>query len=320
MRRAMTNMWIVAVVLAVPWATVSAQTPMGTAFTYQGRLADGGVPANGDYDSRFELYDAETDGSQVGDTVFEDDVTVANGLFTVQVDFGTDIFAGDALWLEVGVRPGDSTGAYTTLDPRQELTPVPYAIQAETATAVPGGISGSGTANYIAKFVDSNTIGDSVIYESAGAVGIGTPSPAHDLDVQGEIYASDGLHTGDSAYGDGVRFGNKYSSAADINPIVTCRSGYLWWDYSEKALKLTETNAYNGYCHYAGYRLEHGIGLSLFGSFVPPGETKTLATLSGNGGFATVQITSEGPNAGYIFLHCMYSNGKFVAHYRYRYQ
>jgi len=30
----------------------------GTAFTYQGRLTDGGSPANGGYDLRFSIYDA----------------------------------------------------------------------------------------------------------------------------------------------------------------------------------------------------------------------------------------------------------------------
>ena len=44
-------------------------TTIGTAFTYQGRLADGGNPANGVYDFQFELYDAETNGVQVGSPV-----------------------------------------------------------------------------------------------------------------------------------------------------------------------------------------------------------------------------------------------------------
>jgi len=29
-------------------------TPLGTAFTYQGRLSDGGAPASGIYDLRFD--------------------------------------------------------------------------------------------------------------------------------------------------------------------------------------------------------------------------------------------------------------------------
>jgi hypothetical protein len=33
-------------------------SPMGTVFTYQGRLNDGGNPASGNYDVKFTLYDA----------------------------------------------------------------------------------------------------------------------------------------------------------------------------------------------------------------------------------------------------------------------
>ena len=34
--------------------------PVGTTFTYQGRLIDGGIAANGAYDLRFKLFDAAT--------------------------------------------------------------------------------------------------------------------------------------------------------------------------------------------------------------------------------------------------------------------
>jgi len=40
--------------------------PLGTAFTYQGRLSAGGQPASGSYDLRFILYNADIGGSQVG--------------------------------------------------------------------------------------------------------------------------------------------------------------------------------------------------------------------------------------------------------------
>ena len=44
--------------LAAPLSTVFAQ---GTAFMYQGRLNDGGNPANGNYDLRFAIYDSTND-------------------------------------------------------------------------------------------------------------------------------------------------------------------------------------------------------------------------------------------------------------------
>src|SRR5207247_4630344 len=60
----------------------------GTAFTYQGKLNDGGNPANGQYDFQFSLYDALTGGAQQGSTVTVTNVTVTAGSFTVQLDFG----------------------------------------------------------------------------------------------------------------------------------------------------------------------------------------------------------------------------------------
>ena len=107
-----------------------------TAFTYQGRLANAGQPANGAYDMTFALFDAVTDGSQVGSTNTIPAIGITNGLFMVELDFGGN-FPGADRWLEIGVRPA-SGGAFTTLSPRQKLTATPYAITAGNLT---GGLS-----------------------------------------------------------------------------------------------------------------------------------------------------------------------------------
>jgi hypothetical protein len=114
---------------------------LGSAFNYNGRLADSGKAVTGAYDFRFALYDALSGGGTVGTpaTLFLAPVGVTNGLFTVTLDFGSAAFDGSARWLEIAVRPGGG-GAYTTLAPRQSLTPVPYALYtplAATATSVP---------------------------------------------------------------------------------------------------------------------------------------------------------------------------------------
>jgi hypothetical protein len=112
-----------------PQQITDPQATVSNAFTYQGQLTDSGNPANGQYGFQFILYNALTGGSQVGSIVTTDNVSVTNGLFTVALDFGS-VFDGTGLWLEAAVRPGDSTGNYTTLSPRQELTPAPYALYA----------------------------------------------------------------------------------------------------------------------------------------------------------------------------------------------
>jgi hypothetical protein len=121
-------------------AVAAAETPVGTAFTYQGRVADAGAPANGTYDIQLVLWDADIGGTQVGSTVVKEDVVVTAGLFTVEVDFGAAALSAARRFVEVGLRPGASTGAFVVLSPRHELTPAPSAIFAQTAPWV--GITG----------------------------------------------------------------------------------------------------------------------------------------------------------------------------------
>ena len=106
-----------------------------TAFTYQGRLADNGAPANGNYDLRFTLHDAEAAGGPVGTPIAVALVAVSNSLFTVTLDFGASVFNGSARWLEIAVRTNGSVAAYSTLAPRQPINSTPYAIQALNAAS-----------------------------------------------------------------------------------------------------------------------------------------------------------------------------------------
>jgi hypothetical protein len=82
------------------------------------------------------------------------DLDVIDGYFTAELDFGSDVFSGDGRWLDISVRPGDSTGGFTNLSPRQAITSVPYALQTR-------GI-----------FVDD-----------VGNIGIGTTSPYAELHI-----------------------------------------------------------------------------------------------------------------------------------------
>jgi hypothetical protein len=116
----------------------------GTAFTFQGLLTDNGVQVNGSHDLRLELYDAPNGGSPLGMNMLED-VPITDGLVAVQVDFGGGVFNGGPRWMEIAVRPGASSGGFTVLPPRQELTPTPYAIYATRAgSRQPGQNAGVG--------------------------------------------------------------------------------------------------------------------------------------------------------------------------------
>src|SRR5262249_38251375 len=86
------------------------------------------------YDLQFKLFDALVGGNQVGATLIRDDVTVTNGIFSVSLDFGATAFPGAQRFLEIAVRPGANSGAFTPLSPLQPITATPYAIRSLNAT------------------------------------------------------------------------------------------------------------------------------------------------------------------------------------------
>ncbi|MGE0480019.1 MAG: hypothetical protein AB7Q17_06050 [Phycisphaerae bacterium] len=138
-----------------------AQPPLGSAFTFQGQLKAGGIPAAGPHAMVFRLFDASSGGNPVGPTLTFDGlagnpppVTVVDGLFTVELEFGA-VFDGDRLWLDITVNG-------SALAPRSELAPVPHAAFASAPWT---------------------TTASNLSY-SAGNVGIGTGNPATKLHIQ----------------------------------------------------------------------------------------------------------------------------------------
>ena len=125
---------IASVLLAIV-APALAQTPLGTAFTYQGRLMDGGKPANGNYNLEFRLFDADVAGNQIGAPVTQNSTPVTGGLFTLALnvnnEFGASAFNGQARWLEVSVNG-------QPLTPRQPVTATPNALFALNADRLDG--------------------------------------------------------------------------------------------------------------------------------------------------------------------------------------
>lgn len=143
------SLWIGALALLVPIGAATAQPyAIGTAFTYQGEIEQAGsrvgTPTPVDCYFQFSLWDAPgsgqppTGGTQHGPTLSMT-TTVIDGLFTVELDFGSE-FNGDARWLEMAVCC-PSTCDVVTLSPRQELTPTPHAIRARSGVGGPNGLN-----------------------------------------------------------------------------------------------------------------------------------------------------------------------------------
>jgi len=261
--------------LMVCAAQLCQAEPMGTAFTYQGHLYDANHVANGLYDFQFKLYDANVGAGKVN----VPNVDVIDGYFTVELDFGSDVFDCNAVWLEIGVRPGDQNdpNVYTTLAPRQEVTPVPYALQTRgmfvddngnvgigTASpgvklqvgdtsvghdvyiagstssqsglffydgAIPGGMRYNFSSDDLSVFTAGNT---RVMIDSAGDVGIGTTSPAvklqvGDTDVGHDVYIAGATNSqsGLFFYDGGIPGGMRYNFSSDDLSVFTAGTARL---------------------------------------------------------------------------------------------
>src|SRR5881296_582851 len=80
------RLWVIGLLATVSVASAApAQSPLGTAFSYQGQLQNGSTPQNGPCDLRFKLYDAASSGTQIGSTQTLSGVGISNGLFTVSL-------------------------------------------------------------------------------------------------------------------------------------------------------------------------------------------------------------------------------------------
>jgi hypothetical protein len=191
------------VLLAIFSTQPTTAHAQGTAFTYQGRLNNGTNAANGIYDLRFAIYDAATAGTQQGSLLTNAATAISNGLFTVTLDFGNQ-FPGAARWLEIGVR-SNSVGTFQTLNPRQPLTPAPYAVFANTASNVSGSISGS----QIFGQVPSSALG-------------GTYSSPVNLSSSGNTFAGDGSGlTGVAKLAGGNAFAGSQTVDGEIKAMGT---------------------------------------------------------------------------------------------------
>lgn len=196
-------------------------TALPAAFTYQGRLLAGGAPVTGTYDMQFTLYDAQSGGAVIGMVVAKTNVPVANGLCTVELNFGW-VFTGTDCWLQVDVRPSGGM-SYSSLGPRQHLTAAPYALTA-MQLALPADLTGANDSQALVEVTNT------------GANGIGLYSSGKLYGVEGYSNSSSGM--GLYGYGAGASGRGVYGYAPSasgttygaVGRAVSTSGTGLWGD------------------------------------------------------------------------------------------
>jgi len=155
---------IAAILAALAGGSTHAQVAQLPDFTYQGRLAQDGQPANGAYDLAFTLYDAASGGHTLGAPQLETQFPVVDGLFTVSVAF-PGVISGNQTWLEVSVNG-------QPLLPRQAVSTTPVAQYALSGNPGPAGATGpQGAAGPVGPTGPDGAAGATGATGPAGATG-----------------------------------------------------------------------------------------------------------------------------------------------------
>jgi hypothetical protein len=248
--RSSTRCWLEVLALLAGTAATAVAGPIGTAFTYQGRLTDSDAPANGSYDLEFELFDASSGGIQIGDGILVGAVVVSDGLFTVSLDFGSAAFTGEERWLEIGVRPGGSAGPFTTLSPRQPVRPVPNALHSASSGHVAwSGVTGKPSG--FADDVDDDSLaalpcapGEAAVRGASSWSCGGTmpPTPGSPDYIQNQSASAQTASlniTGDALLGGGLKLGVVATSCSSSN------EGTLRYDAALKEVQYCDGSAWH---------------------------------------------------------------------------
>jgi trimeric autotransporter adhesin len=197
-------------------ALAAANAVVPPVVKFSGVLTDtNNKPVTGTVGVTFSLYQQSQGGAPLW-VETQNVIADKTGRYTVMLGSSTsqglpsDVFnSGEARWLGVQVQ-GQAE------QPRTVLMSVPYALKAADAETVGGlpasaflkaagsgsatgsgtgqavaGITGSGTANHITKWLSPTKLGNSNIFDGAGNVGIATTSPGATLDVNGSAIVRD---------------------------------------------------------------------------------------------------------------------------------
>jgi hypothetical protein len=293
----MKQILVLAVALYTLFTVLDAAFAQGTAFTYQGQLQEKDSLANGSYDLKLRLYDAITNGDLVAGPLTNFATAVSNGLFTVTIDF-SNVFDGAILWLDIGVRTNGAAN-FALLNPRQQLTPAPYAIFANTSSNVSGTVS----AGQLNGKVGNSQLANSSITVTAGTGlgggGVVALGGSTTINNAGVLSVSGNADITASTVGGAVILGDTATSADTASAIVK-RDGSGNFSAGSVILggnlNLPAATATAGIIYSGAGTLVVANGSQSF--FVGPGAGNLTQPATGNTGVGYLALSSA-TNGGY---------------------
>lgn len=211
-------------------ADLAPAVDIGSSFTYQGFLQQGGVAVTGSCDFEFRLFGAATGGTQIGPVQSISGEAIDQGRFTVELNFGAAANDGQARWLQIAARCPSGPGAFTTLLPRQTLTATPYALTLRPGAAVVGSVASDGILNLTNNSSVSGSSGLEVTLAQVGVFVNTTRSHGVIVSDAGAMGVSieDAGSYGVGVYSSGDDGVSVYSAGAPsaISPSSTTKDGF----------------------------------------------------------------------------------------------
>ena len=285
-----------AAALAFVLAHGAAQT---TAFTYQGHLLQNGAPTNGNHDMVFTLWDSVSGGAQVGSTITQTGYPVANGVFSIDLDFGASVFTGAQRYLDVKIDGNELT-------PRQPINSAPFAVYALSA-ANGMSVSGSTSGNQFTN--DHLYTGISLIGQNLPMVMTAAPAfnPAGTSTQKGYTGAVD-VYSHTSQVQNTFSFSGAGSGKATTGDVRVLAA--LDPAYKDMAMKLFAGGHYdnlqidvlatpNGAKPYVAQSYCYGIVFVTSLQPLPQTNTYEISLMAGQIGVRIAQLNGDGSVSGY---------------------
>lgn len=216
-------------VFAIGQNFVQSQSPVSSTLTYQGQLKQNDRPVTDTCDFEFNLWNdpiaSDPANLIAGPAIFSDAdaIVVKNGLFTATLDFGLNLFGDEDRWLGILVRCPAGSVEWTTLSPRQRITPAPFALALPGFKTQPNDIA-------------PNVIGGSKTNFVAEGIAGATISGGNNNSVGGQM--------GTVVGGDNNKADGDYSLAAGHRAKALHDGSFVWSDSVETDFSSTEPDQF----------------------------------------------------------------------------